>query len=400
VDDHDNDDFKHSVFQIYVLPPIDKFPKSHPHAEKINKIVAEEKSKLEDVSEVLSKRELAMEKIPPEDLPSHKMPVQTKHSTGKDNFSSDKANQYTSPGAGSSMDVVCSRILDHTASSKPQHPENSSFSTAIQIGGAEVQKQIPETKAGSFVPLTGGSSSSFNGIMEMQTCSQCHKLLCGEMLRKVSSESVKVICKKCMDNCPAPENSPNEKVVTLYRCGICFVDFFERDILVRHMDEKHELPPEPTSDIVTKTSTECVSNTHTIITNQIQGPAMPADMEMLCPPTNLVLQNIVLQPRPAVQTLPLTFNSQSILVNAAHVFTLQPSNVPALLTTAPQTSTFVAPAEVLVDPGKVLLPTHGPKVAIPKLNSVSKATDNRKILPKDSTVENTEVRASSMQLSE
>lgn len=358
--------------------------------------MAEEKSKLEDVSEVLSKRELAMKEIPPESLPTHKKSVQTKHSAGKENVSSDKANQDISSGAGSSMDVMYSRMMDHGVSSMPQYPENSLFSTTIETGGAEVQQQISEIKAGSFVPLVEGLSPQFNSIMKMQTCSQCHKLLCGEMLRKVGSVSVKVICKKCMDNFPAPENSPTEKVVTLYRCGVCFMDFFERDILAGHMDEKHNMPPEPTSDTVMKTSAEFVSNIHTIITSQIQGPAMPSDMGILCPPTNLLLQNIVLQPRPAVQTLPLTFNSQNILVNASPMFTLQPSNVPALLTT-PQTSTFVDPAEVLVDPGKVLLPTPVPKVVIPKLNSMNKASDNSKTLTKESTVEKAEVRISNMQ---
>lgn len=356
--------------------------------------MAEEKSKLEDVSEVLSKREMAIKEIPPENLAAYN---QTEHSVDKENVSSDKANQYISSGAGSSMDVVCSRVMDHTASSMPQHPENSSFSTTIEIGGAEVQQQISEIKAGSFVPLAGGLSPQFKSIMKMQTCSQCHKVLCGEMLKKVGSESSKVICKNCMDKCPAPENSPTEKVVTLYRCGVCFMDFFERDVLAGHMDEKHKVPPEPTSDTVMKTSAEFVSNINTIITNQIQGPAMPTDMGLLCPPSNLLVQNIVLQPRPAVQTMPLTFNSQNILVNAAPMFTLQPSNVPALLTTAPQASTFVAPAELLVDPGKVQLPTPVPKVAIPKLNPMNTASDNSKILSKGSEVEKTEVRISDVQ---
>ena len=37
---------KKSANEIYVLPAIDKIPESHPHAEKINKIVAAEKEKL------------------------------------------------------------------------------------------------------------------------------------------------------------------------------------------------------------------------------------------------------------------------------------------------------------------------------------------------------------------
>lgn len=351
--------------------------------------MAEEKSKLEDVCEVLSKRELATKEVPREDLPAHRKSDQMKHSAGKDSISSDEANQFISSQVGSSTDVVSSRMTDHKAVNMPQHLENYSCSTTIEIGGAEMQQQIPEIIAESFVPLVGGLSSQFNSIMNMQTCSQCHKVLCGETLRKDGSDSVKIICKNCTDDCAAPENGPTDKVVTVYRCGVCFTDFFERDVLAGHMDEKHKVPPEPTSDTVMKTSAGFLSNMHPIITN----PSVPNDMGLLCPPMNLLLQNVVLQPRPAVQT----FNSQNILVNATPMLTLQPSNVPALLTSAPQTSTFVAPAEVLVDPGKVLLPTPVPKVAIPKLNSMNKASDNNKILSKESAVDKTEVKISNMQ---
>jgi hypothetical protein len=394
-------DLKHSVFQIYVLPPIDKIPESHPHAEKINKLVAEEKSKLEDVSQVMSKRQLATKEIPQEDLTTqHKKSVQAKHLTDKENISSDKTNQYISPEADSGTDVPCTRMTDHRAGNKTQHPENLSVSTTVQIGGLEGWQQISEMKAGSFVPLVGGVSPQFNSTLKMQTCSQCHKLLCGDAMRKVSSESMKVVCKKCTDNCTALESNTTDKVVTLYRCGMCFMDFLERDILAKHMDEKHKVPPEPVSGIESKTSADFVSCTDTSVTSQTQDSAMPANMGILCPPANLLLQ-----------PLPVTFTSQNILLNTAPLFTLQPSNEPAMLTAACQTSAVAVPknfisgsdmslqtpAEVLADPGKVLLPVPVPKVAIPKLNSMSKATDNSKILAEESPMGKMEVRTSNNQ---
>jgi hypothetical protein len=54
-----------------------------------------------------------------------------------------------------------------------------------------------------------------------------------------------------------------------------------------------------------------------------------------------------------------------------------------------------SPAEMLADTGRVLVLEHPvPKVAIPKLNSVNKATRNSSALPEDSPVQKTEVRNS------
>jgi hypothetical protein len=380
--------------------------------EKINRLVAEEKSKLEDVSEVLSKTDLATRCIQPEDLASlhssiiDRKSVQTKHLIAKENVSSYKEN----PGADSGLDMACSSMMALRSGGKPQHPETPSLNTQMQDGGLEEQQQISEIKAGgSFLPLDGGVSHPFNSIMKIQTCSQCHRLLCGETLKRGSSENVKAICKKCMGNSLDSESSTTEKVVTLYRCGICFMDFFEKDVLATHMDEKHKVPAEPIFDIVTKNSADIVSNTHTTVTSQSHGPSMSTNMEMLCPPENVLLQNIVLHLRPAVETLPLTFTGPNILMNPAPVFTLQPSNVPGVLTTSPQTSTLVAPknfmstsklllqspAEMSADTGRVLVLEPVPKVAIPKLNLVIKATSDSSALPEESPVQKTEVRNSS-----
>ena len=406
------DDSKYFVFQIYVLPPIDEIPESHPHAEKISRLVAEEKSKLKDVSDVFSKTDLATRCIQPEDLASqhsrftNRKSVQTKHLIAKENISTYKE---TTPGTDSIMDMVCSPVMDLGPGGTAQHPENLSLNTEIQDGGLEEQQQISEIKAGgNFVPLDGGVSCSFNSIVKIQTCTQCHRLLCGETLKKGSSENIKAVCENCMGNSMTSESSRTEKVVTLYRCGICCVDFFEKDALATHMDEKHKVSAETVFDTVTKNSAGIVSNTHTAVTSQRQGPSLSTNMEMLCPPENLLLQNIVLQLRPPVETLPLTFTSPNILVNPAPVFTLQPSNVPGVLT-SPPTSTVVAPknltstpklllqspAEVLADTGRVLvLEQPVPKVAIPKLNSMNKATIDSSALPEDSPVQKKEVRNS------
>jgi hypothetical protein len=184
------------------------------------------------------------------------------------------------------------------------------------------------------------------------------------------------------------------------------MDFFERDILARHMDEQHKVPPEPVPSVVTKTSTE-VSNTDTTVTSLSQAPAMSTDMGLLCPPVNLLLRNIVLQPRPTVQTLPLTFTNQNILLNTAPMFTLQPS----VLTTLSQASGVITPknllsgtsmslptpAEVLINPGKVLLPDPVPDVAKPKLNSVNITMDNSKMILEENRVEKTVIRKSNNQ---
>ena len=409
--DHINIKLKYSVFQIYVLPPIDKIPESHPHAEKISRLVAEEKSKLKDVSDMFSKTDLATRCIRPEDLASQhttvtgRKSVQTKHLIAKENVSTYKE---TTPGADSIMDMACSPVLDLGPGGTAEHPENLSLNTHIQDGGLDEQQQISEIKAGgNFVPLDGGVSRSFNSIMKIQTCSQCHRLLCRETLKKGSSENIKAICEKCMGNSMTSDSGTTEKVVTLYRCGICYVDFFEKDALATHMDEKHKVSAETVFDTVTKNSADIVSNTHTAVTSQRQGPSLSTNMEMLCPPENLLLQNIVLQLRPPVETLPLTFTSPNILVNPTPVFTLQPSNVPGVLT-SPPTSTVVAPknlmsapklllqspAEVLTDTGVLVLEQPVPKVAIPKLNSVNKVTIDSSALPEDSPVQKTEVRNS------
>lgn len=366
--------------------------------------MAEEKSKLEDVTEVIGKRGLVTKRITPEDLAIQptkviqKEPVQSKRSNDKENISSDKANQYVRPDTDSMIDVACSRKMDLGAANKPPQPGKSSFSTKMQLGSLEEQQDVRKVKAGSFVPLVGGVSPQFNSIIKMQTCSQCHKPCCGDTLSKVGSDSVKIICKKCTDSSSVPESSTTEKMLTLYRCGICFMDFFERDILARHMDEQHKVLPEPVPSAVTKTSTN-VSNTDTTVTSLSQGPAMSG---LLCPPVNLLLRNIVLQPRPAIQTLPLTFSNQNILLNTAPMFTLQPS----VLTTLSQSSGVITPknllsgpsmsmptpAEVLINPGKVLLPDP-----VPKLNSVNKAMDNSKMILEESPVEKTIIRKSNNQ---
>jgi hypothetical protein len=356
--------------------------------------VAEEKSKLEGVRDVMGRRGLATRHVTPEDLATqptkviHKESVQSKHSNGKDNISSDPANQFVSLDADSAIDVACSGKMDLGPGKKHPQPDNSSFSTNIQIGSPGEWQKIQEVKAGSFVPLVGGESQQFNGIIKMQTCSQCHKPLCGDTLCKVRSDSMKMVCKKCTDCSSVPEGSTTEKMLTLYRCGACFVDFFDRDVLARHMDEQHKAPPEPASSLVTKTSAD-LSNTDTTIANLSQGPAVSTDMGMLCPPVNLLLRNFVLQPRPAIQTLPVTFTNQNILLNTAPMFTLQPSG----LTTLTQSSGVITPknflsvpsmslptpAEVLTDPGRVLLPDPVPEVSKPKLNSMNKAMDNSRM---------------------
>jgi hypothetical protein len=134
---------------------------------------------------------------------------------------------------------------------------------------------------------------------------------------------------------------------------------------------------------------------------------MSTDMGLLCPPVNLLLRNIVLQPRPAIQTLPLTFTNQNILLNTAPMFTLQPS----VLTTLPQSSGVITPknllsgpsmsqptpVEVLINPGKVLLPDPVPEVATPKLNSMNKAMDNSKMILEENPMEKTIIRKSNNQ---
>lgn len=374
--------------------------------------MAEEKSKLEDVIEVIGKRGLLTRRITPEDLaiqPTkviHKEPVQSKRSNDKENISSDKANQYVSTDTDSIIDVTCSRKMDLGAANKPPQPGKSSFSTKMQLGSLGEQQEVREVKAGSFVPLVGDVSPQFNSIIKMKTCSQCHKPFCEDTLSKVGSDSMKIICKTCTDSSSVPESSTTEKMLTLYRCGICFMDFFERDILARHMDEQHKVPPEPVPSVVTKTSTE-VSNTDTTVTSLSQAPAMSTDMGLLCPPVNLLLRNIVLQPRPTVQTLPLTFTNQNILLNTAPMFTLQPS----VLTTLSQASGVITPknllsgtsmslptpAEVLINPGKVLLPDPVPDVAKPKLNSVNITMDNSKMILEENRVEKTVIRKSNNQ---
>lgn len=405
-------DLKYFVFQIYVLPPIDKIPESHPHAEKISRLVAEEKSKLKDVSDVFSKTDLTTRCIQPEDLASHhsrvtgRKSVQTKHLIAKENVS---AYKEATPGADSIMDMACSPLMDLGPGGTGQRSENLSLNSQVQDGGLEEQQQISEIKAGgNFVPLDGGMSCSFNSITKIQTCSQCHRLLCRETRKKGSSENVEAICEKCTGNSMTSESSTNEKVVTLYRCGICCMDFFEKDALATHMDERHNVSAETVFNTVTKNSADIVSNMHTAVASQRQGPSLSTNMEMLCPPENLLLQNIVLQLRPPVETLPLTFTSPNILVNPAPVFALQPSNIPGVLT-SPQASTVVAPknlmstpkfllqspAEVLADTGRVLvLEQPVPKVAIPKLNSMNKVTIDSRALPEDSPVQKTEVRNS------
>jgi len=403
------DDLKYFVFQIYVLPPIDKIPESHPHAEKISRLVAEEKSKLKDVRDVLRKTDLATRCIQPEVLASQhsgvtgRKSVRTKHLIAKENVS---AYKELTPGADSIMDMACSPVMDLGPGGTSQHPENLSLNTQVQDKGLEEQQQMSELKAGgNFAPLDGGVSRSLNSIVKIQTCSQCHRLLCRETRKEGSSEDVKAICEKCTGNSMTSESSTTEKVVTLYRCGICCVDFFEKDALATHMDENHKVSAETVFDTVTKNSS------HTAATSQRQGPSLSANMEMLCPPENLLLQNIVLQLRPPVETLPLTFTSPNILMNPAPLFTLHPSNVPGVLT-SPQTSTVAAPknlmsapklllqssAEVLADTGRVLVLEKAvqpvPKVAIPKLNSMNKATSDSSAPPDDSPVQKVEVRNS------
>jgi hypothetical protein len=55
------------------------------------------------------------------------------------------------------------------------------------------------------------------------------------------------------------------------------------------------------------------------------------------------------------------------------------------------------PAEVLINPGKVLLPDPVPEVAKPKLNSVNKAMDHNKMLLEENPVEKTIIRKSNNQ---
>jgi hypothetical protein len=58
---------------------------------------------------------------------------------------------------------------------------------------------------------------------------------------------------------------------------------------------------------------------------------------------------------------------------------------------------MLTPAEVLINPGKVLLPDPVPEVAKPKLNSVNKAMDKSKMLLEENPVEKTTIRNSNNQ---
>jgi hypothetical protein len=390
------DNLKPVFFQIYVLPSIDEIPKSHPHAERINKLVAEEKKKLEDLTEVMGKKGLTTRHIAPEDLAAiHKDPVQSKCSLDKDNISSDRAN-LVSPDTTSVMGMACSRKMDLGVCNKPPESCISSVSSKIKLGNPEQQQEV---KAGNFVPSVGGASPQINSIIRMQTCSQCHELFCRDTLGKVESNGMKIFCKTCTDSLSAAESSSIEETLTLYRCGTCFMGFFERDILASHMDKQHTVP---------RTSTD-KPNADTTVTSLGQGPAMSTDMGMLCPPVNLLLRNVVLQPRPTIQKLPLTFTNQNILLNTAPMFTLQPS----VLTPLSQSSAVITPknfpsgpsmslptpAEVSTDPGKVLLPDPVPQVTKPKLDSMNEVLDNNKRPLDGNPVEKTEITKSNNQSS-
>lgn len=382
------------------MPSIDKIPKAHPHAERINRLVAEEKKKLEDLTELMGKRGLVRRYMAPEDLATqrtkdiHKDPIQLECSNDKESVSSDKTNQYVNPDTNSMKDVASSRKTDLVACHKPAEPCTSSVSTEIQFGGPKEQQKVQGVKAGNFVPLVGNVSPQLNSIIKMQTCSRCHKL------SKVESNGTKIICKTCTDS------SSTEEMLTVYRCGVCFMDFSEREVLARHMDEQHMVSPESVSSIITKTSTD-KSNIDTAVTSLRQDPPTSADMGTLCPPVNLLLQNIVLQPPPEMQTLPVTFTHQNMLLNTAPMFTLQPS----MLTTLSSSSAVITPnsflsgpsmslstpAEVLIDPGKVLLPDPVPQVTKPKLNSMNKVMENNKMSLDGNLVEKTEIRKSNNQ---
>ncbi|XP_069700026.1 zinc finger protein 26-like [Periplaneta americana] len=266
---------KKSVNEIYVLPPIDKIPESHPHAEKINKLINEEKNKLKDLDEVFRKNEQPTKQLsqPPQ--------------------SPDKVTADKPPESSSAADTLS--------------PQSDSTPQVI------MQEAKPE-----------GNSAN------LHTCKQCHRLLGND--RGSQAE-----CEKCV--------SVSEKVVTLYRCGVCLADFLDKDTLAGHIDERHKLPAEPVT---------------------------------VCPPGNLLMRNVMLQQHPTMQPLPFGFASQNLLVNSAPVFTFQSPDVPAMLTSTPQTSAVATLDTNLPIPStasdvfasQAVTTPLVPKVPIPRLNSI------------------------------
>lgn len=321
-------------FQIYVLPSIDKIPESHPHAERINKLVAEEKKKLEDVTEFLG--------------------------------------PATQPTVAIHKDPAQSRETDLGARNEPPEPCISSVSGKTELGNPEERQEVPSV---------GGASPQIDSIIRMQTFTQCQELFCGD----AESDGTKILCNPCTENLSAPQSSSIEEPLTLYRCGVCFADFFERDVLARHMDEQHAVP-----GVVTRTSADTT-----------RGPTVFTDVAMLCPPANLLLRNIVLQ------ALPLTFADQNVLLNAAPMFALQPSVLtplsqsPATVTpknflSAPSTSLPV-PTQGPTDTGEVFIPDPVSQGTKPKLDSMNEAMDNNKTPPDGNPVEKTKISKSNIQ---
>lgn len=329
--------------------------------------MAEQKKKLEAVTEVLGKRGLATRPVAPEDLATpptvaiRRDPVQSKRS--------DKANPDTN------------RKMDLGVRNKPPEPFISSISSKIELGSPEEQQEVP---------LVGGASPQINSIIKMQTCSLCHELFCGDAPSKADSDGTKTLCDLCTESLAAAESSSIEETLTLYRCGVCFMNFFERDVLARHMDEQHAVP-----SVVTRTST------HTTVTSLSQSVTMLTDVAVLCPPVNLLLQNIVLQPRPTIQALPLTLTNQNILLNSAAMFALQPSVLTSAVITPKNflsgPSMSLSIPEGSTDPGKVLLPDPVSQVTKPKLDSVNKARDNNRTPLDGNPVEKTKIRKSNNQ---
>ncbi|PSN53736.1 hypothetical protein C0J52_02189 [Blattella germanica] len=161
---------KKSVNEIYVLPPIDQLPESHPHAEKINKLVAIEKEKIARFNQVQSSNGTEDESTKPL-LPISTAPVST------------------------SIPPV-STVFPPTPSPPP----------------APLLPPPPPSTLPPPLPLLPSSPPI--------------------LLPNLTS--------------PSPDISEiqiSQKLVTLYRCGVCLIDFLERDLLELHIVETHKIKP-------------------------------------------------------------------------------------------------------------------------------------------------------------
>ncbi|XP_066993964.2 zinc finger protein 62 homolog isoform X2 [Anabrus simplex] len=221
--------------EIYVIPSIDNLPNSHPHAQKINQIVAEEKQKFLGVEEILKKKEKLQNTA-----------VIISSQECEKNCNSEIPNATNTADiavSSSSLLLHSSPIMSPCKDGGKATLENSSCpkSCTLHLPG--------DHRTSCCISYTDNKNSN----LTLNSCNLCHTVFLGEDDRQAHlSESKNYNCKICNKNfCDQVrlQDHSDAHCLSQFHCNVCMIDFGDKETYEKHITEMNSVLPE-TSGLV------------------------------------------------------------------------------------------------------------------------------------------------------